>query len=98
MTEELFKLVIAGYFHVDMTGYKTKKGEYYIEKDFAALCHISRHQARELIQSSPRVIKQNLTIEEATRLRDKIEQAGVSCDIVDMHSESDISGMSLVPD
>lgn len=96
MSDELYKLVITGYYHVDITGYKTHKGEYYIEKDFAELFQIPRQQAREIIQSSPRIIKENLSIEQATQYRDKIEKAGVSCEIHDMNEET--NELSLAPD
>jgi hypothetical protein len=96
MSEGLYKVVIKGYYHVDITGYKTHKGEYYIEKDFAELCHITREKARQLIQSSPKTIKENLTIEEANHYRDKIEKAGVSCEIQDMDSKP--SELSLAPE
>lgn len=100
MQGELFKLVISGYYHVDLTGYQTKKGEYYIEKDFAELVHIPRHIARKIIQSSvrkPKVIMRNLKIAQANHIRDRIEAAGVSCEVQDM--ESDFSQeLSLVTD
>ena len=96
MSDELYKIVITGYYHVDITGYKTHKGEYYIEKDFAELFHITPQQARKLIQSSPRVIKENITIEEANHYRDKIEEAGVSCEIQDMDSKP--AELSLEPE
>ena len=96
MSEGLYKVVITGYYHIDITGYKTSKGEYYIEKDFAALCHITPQQARKLIQSSPTTIKENLTIDEANRYRDKIEKTGVSCQIQDMDSKP--AELSLVPE
>jgi hypothetical protein len=96
MSEVLYKIVITGYYHVDITGYKTHKGEYYIEKDFAKLFHITRLQAREIIQSSPKVIKENITIEEANHYREKIEEAGVSCEIQDMDSKP--SELTLEPE
>ncbi len=96
MSEELYKIVLTGYYHVDITGYKTHKGEYYIEKDFARLFNITPQKARELIQNSPTEVKKNITIEEANHFRDKIESVGVSCQIQDMDSKP--SELSLEPE
>ena len=96
MSEDLYKVVLTGYYHVDITGYKTHKGEYYIEKDFAEAFHIPREKARQLFQSVPKIIKANITIDEAQKLRDKIESVGGSCEIQDMDSRP--SELALTPD
>ena len=97
MSEDVkYKIVLTGYYHVDITGYKTKKGEYYIEKDFAEIFHITPQKARELIQNSPTEIKHNLSFEEAELYRKKIEEAGVSCEIQDM--DSNPTELSLEPE
>ena len=100
MTEESFKVVISGYYHVELTGYETNKGEYYIEKDFAEFMHIPRQQARQLIQrskKSPKVLVRNLPIDKAIHLRDKIEITGVCCEVLDMDSHHS-DELSLAPD
>ena len=96
MSDDLYKVVITGYYHIDMTGYKTHKGEYYIEKDFAELFHITPQKARELIQSAPKAIKENISIEEANRYLKRIEATGVSCEVQDMNSKP--SELSLAPE
>lgn len=96
MSGDLYKVVLTGYYHVDITGYKTKKGEYYIEKDFADTFHIPREKVRMLFQSVPKVIKSSVPIEEAEQLRNKIEGVGASCEIQDMDSKS--AELSLEPD
>ncbi|MBN1378191.1 MAG: ribosomal protein L7/L12 [Gammaproteobacteria bacterium] len=96
MSDIKYKIVLTGYYHVDMTGYKTQKGEYYIEKDFADAFHIPREKARELFQSVPTVLKENLSYDEAQQYRKKIEAAGGSCEIQDMDSRP--AELSLAPE
>lgn len=85
MSEDLFKVVLEGY--------KSGKGEFYIEQDLAGLFKISREKARELLLAAPKTIKENLSLEEATKYKDAIEKTGAACNIENM--KFNLGGLSL---
>lgn len=85
MSEELYRVVLAGY--------KSGKGEYYIEQDLADLFKITREKARELLQAAPKMIKENLSLEEATKYKEAIEKTGAGCEVENM--KFNLGGLSL---
>jgi len=85
MSEELYRVVLKGY--------SLGKGEYYIELDFAKLFKITREKAKEVLKSSPKTIKVNLSIEEAEKYKKAIEKTGALCELENM--KFDTSGLSL---
>jgi ribosomal protein L7/L12 len=85
MAEELFKVILKGY--------KSGKGEHYVEQDFAKLCKMTPEKARELLKAAPKKIKENLTKEEAERFKEAIEKTGAACEIESM--KYNFGGLSL---
>ncbi len=85
MTEEQFRIVLKGY--------STGKGEYYIEEDFAKLFKITPEKAKELFKSSPTILKENLSFEQANRYKNSIEKTSASCEVESM--KYNLSGLSL---
>ncbi len=85
MSEELYRVVLKGY--------SAGKGEYYIEVEFAKLFKIPHEKAKELFNSSPAIIKENLPFEQANQYKNAIEKTGALCEMESM--KYNISGLSL---
>ena len=69
------------------------KGEYYIERDLAQLFKISEEQSKKLLQEPPKPIKENLSLEKATKYEEAIKNTGAKCSVESM--QFDIDGLSL---
>lgn len=80
-------------YRVILQGYSSDKGEYYIELEFAKLFKISPEKTKELFSSVPKVIKENLSLEQAEKYKKAIEKTGAVCELENM--KYDISGLSL---
>ncbi|MCH8106669.1 MAG: ribosomal protein L7/L12 [Proteobacteria bacterium] len=85
MAEDQYRIVL--------TGYSTSKGEYYIEEDFAKLFKISLERAKEMFQTSPTLIKHDLSLDQANKYKNSIEKTGAICEIESM--KYNFSGLSL---
>ena len=85
MSEDLFRVILKGY--------TSGKGEYFIELEFAKLFKITPEKAKELLKSSPKTIKENLSREQAEKYKRAIEHAGALCELENMRF--DTSGLSL---
>lgn len=85
MTEEQYRVIL--------NGYSTGKGEYYIEEDFAKIFKITHEKAKKLFNSSPTIIKENLSFEQAGRYKKSIEKTGAVCEVESM--KYNLSGLSL---
>ncbi len=85
MSEELYRVVLKGY--------APNKGEYYIELEFAKLFKITPQKAKELLTTSPTIIKENLSVEKANQYKSAIEKTGAVCEVESM--KYDLSGLSL---
>ncbi|HEY3488185.1 MAG TPA: ribosomal protein L7/L12 [Gammaproteobacteria bacterium] len=85
MSEELYRVILKGY--------KSGKGEHYVEQDFAKLCKLTPEKAKELLKAGPKKIKENLSKEEAEKFKAAIEKTGAACEIESM--KFDFSGLSL---
>lgn len=83
MVEELFRVTLQGYLE--------DKAEYFSDADFAKLFNISTEKANSLIGSSPKPIKENLTLEHAEQYKRKIEEAGVKCEVESMNFDGGLS-------
>jgi ribosomal protein L7/L12 len=85
MAEELYKVILKGY--------KTGKGEHYVEQDFAKLCKLTPEKAKALLKAAPKKIKENLSKEEAEKFKEAIEKTGAACEIESM--KYNLDGLSL---
>jgi len=85
MSEELYRVIVKGY--------QSGKGEYYVEQDFAKLSKITPEKAKALLQAGPKTVKENVSREEAEKLKAAIEKTGAACEIESM--KFDLSGLSL---
>ena len=85
MSEELYRIVLKAY--------SADKGEYYIEVDFANLFKIEHKKAKELFSSLPKVVKENLSLEQANQYKDAITKTGAICELESM--KFDFTGLSL---
>lgn len=85
MAEELFRVILKGY--------APGKGEYYIEEDLAKLFKITAQKAREILQSAPFTIKENLPVAQAEKYEAAIKKTGARCEIENM--KFDLGGLSL---
>ncbi len=85
MSDEHYKVVLKGY--------TAGKGEHYIEEDLAKLFKISHEKAKELLCSAPKIIKENLSLDDAKKYKDAIDKTGAECDVDDMNY--DFSGLSI---
>lgn len=73
MSDEVYSVVLKGY--------QTGKGEYYVEEDFAKLFKITPEKAKKLLNSAPKVIKENLSLEKANQYKKAIDQTGARCEV-----------------
>lgn len=82
-----------GQFRVILKGYKSGKGEYYIEEDFGNLFNITQKEARAYFAEVPKTLKENIQVEEAEQLKKAIHDIGADCEVEDMRFN--LSGLSL---
>ena len=80
-------------FRVILTGYASKKGEYYIEEAFAQAFSITHAEARQIFKSLPNTLREGLSLAEAEEFKAAVVAAGASCDIENMRFN--ISHLSL---
>ena len=80
-------------YSVILKGYSKDQGEYYIEEAFAKLFKVSPEKARELLQSAPKTIKENLSKEQAEKYQQAIKSTGALCEVENM--SFDTGGLSL---
>ncbi len=85
--------VVNKHFRVTLLGFGSGKGEYYIEKEFAELFKISHERSKSLFRSVPTLIRKNISIEDAEKYEQAINNIGAECEIENM--KFDISGLSL---
>lgn len=85
MTEDLYRVVLQGY--------APGKGEYYIELDFAKLFKIEHEKAKQLFNSLPATIKENITKDQANKYKTAIEKTGAICEVESM--KFNFNGLSL---
>ncbi len=82
-----------GQYRVILKGYKSGKGEYYIEEDFGKLFKITQKEARAYFAETPKMLKENIPSEEAEQFKKAISDIGAECEVEDMRF--DLSGLSL---
>lgn len=80
-------------YRVILKGYKSGKGEYYIEEDFGKLLDITQKEARSYFAETPKTLKQDLSREDAEQFKNNINDIGADCEVEDMRF--DLSGLSL---
>jgi len=80
-------------YRVVLQGYAPGKGEYYIEMDFAKLFKIEHEKAKQLFNSLPATIKEDLTIDQANKYKAAIEKTGAICEVENM--KFNFKGLSL---
>ncbi len=85
MKQDLYRVVL--------NGYKSGKGEYYIEKNFANLFKITPEKAKEFFADSPKTLKENFSLDQAEQYQKVIEKTGASCVVENM--KFDLGGLSL---
>ena len=83
MSEELFKVMLMGY--------SADKKEYFTDADFAKLFNITTEKANALLHSAPKMIKENITLEQAELYKSKVEETGVVCEIESMENEGGLT-------
>ncbi|MFW2374288.1 MAG: ribosomal protein L7/L12 [Gammaproteobacteria bacterium] len=80
-------------YSVVLKGYQAGKGEYYVEEAFAKLFKITADKAKQLLNSAPTVIKENLPLEKANQYKKAIDQTGASCEVE--NTKFNTGGLSL---
>ncbi|WP_251358175.1 ribosomal protein L7/L12 [Kangiella sp. TOML190] len=85
-----YKVILNGY---DKTN---TKGTYYIEVDAAEILQMDRKELKGILENPPHTIKDDLEKEDAEKLEERLNQAGVKCEVE--HVRFDLSKFSLVED
>ncbi len=75
-------------YRVILTGYGSGKGEHYIEADFAKLFKITLDQAKQVLKEVPKSLKENLSLEVATKYKEAIDKTGAKCDLENMRYDT----------
>ncbi len=80
-------------FRILIRGYKSGKGEYYIEEGFAKLFNISQEKAKTFFVDTPTTLKENMSFEEAEKYQKALANVGVDCEVENM--KFNLGGLSL---